>query len=66
MVPTTDQGKNHRIIDHDIQLRESTKYGNALKEYDVAMPKLNDVNHHKMSSRVRSNFNLITGTYRRD
>ena len=27
MVPTTDQGRNHQIVDHDIQQRESTKYG---------------------------------------
>ena len=66
LVPTTDQGRNHQIVDHDIKQRESTKYGYAQKELEaMMMPKLNDVNYHKTSSRVRSNFNLITGTYKR-
>jgi len=28
MAPTTDQGRNHQIIDSDIRNRESVKYGN--------------------------------------
>ena len=68
MAPTTDQGRNHEFIDHNIQNRESLKYGNKNNNmgsaYDSIMPRLNDVNYHRVSQRAKNNFNVLTGTYK--
>jgi hypothetical protein len=65
MAPTTDGGKNHDIIDKEIQNRESLKYGN--NPYDISnfMPKLNDIRHHKEVQKKNYNFNVITGSFNR-
>jgi len=42
MAPTTDIGRNHEVIDKEIQNRESLKYGQQ-EPYNASMPKLNDI-----------------------
>ena len=51
MAPTTDQGRGHEFIDYNIQNRESLKYGNKNSNvpYAELLPKLNDVNYHRVS-----------------
>ena len=63
MAPTTDIGKNHEIIDREIQNRESLKYGKNPYMYANMLPKLNDINHHRTSQRARYNYNVLTGGY---
>ena len=48
MAPTTDIGRNHESIDRDIQNRESSKIGKNPYDLIDTMPKLNDVNHHRL------------------
>ena len=47
MAPTTDIGKNHDIIDREIQNRESAKIGRDPYKLNDTMPTLNDRNHHR-------------------
>eukprot|EP00347_Sterkiella_histriomuscorum_P009885 403339501 len=67
MAPTTDQGRGHEFIDHNIQNRESLKIGNKNSgvSYEDLMPKLNDINFHRSSQRAKNNFNVLTGTYKK-
>lgn len=66
MAPTTDQGRNHEVIDENIRNGESQKYGDQASpdDYNRILSKLNDISYHRGSQRAKSNFNILTGTYK--
>ena len=69
LAPTTDMGRHHEIVEHELRNRESQKIGlnDSLGELQYEKKQitnsLNDPLKHRQWIKQRNNFNVITGGY---
>jgi len=71
LAPTTDMGRHHEFIEHELMNRESKKIGlndsfkNESFEKRQIINSLNDPLKHRQWIKNRNNFNVITGGFQK-